>query len=349
MNSHFKPLIIALVLLISATLVSCRKTIYMTVLKPAPLTIHSSIKTIVVANRSLPSDKNKAINVIEGIISGEGLWADKEASVDAITGFDNALRQTDRFKVMRPGDLNLRGTGTNAFPQPLSWQEVEEICVKNGADALVTLEVFDSNTLTRTYPRTTQRQGNDGKTYNVVTHFHESNVTVNTGWRFYDYRRKIIVDEYRASSNNLFTSQGDTPGAALGRHLAKRDMLKQVGALGGQNYGARISPTWMTVSRYFYKKGSNDMKLAKTRAKYNDWDGAAEIWQRVISSDPKNAGKANYNMALYYERKDELEEAMNFARKAAHDYHIKQAYQYMNILQGRIADRDRLNQQLNGN
>ncbi|MCU0430784.1 MAG: DUF6340 family protein [Cytophagaceae bacterium] len=287
--------------LLLLALSACRKTIYMSVLKPAPLTVPSSVRKLVVVNRSLPSEKNKVKNVLEGIITGEGLWADKEASSDALMGFGDALRQTDRFQVTQPGDLNLRGTGTNAFPQPLSWEEVEEICNQQGADAIVSLEVFDSNTFTRNYQRTEQRKRSDGSTYTEVVHFSESNVTVNLGWRLYDVKRKVIIDEYRASSNHLFTSQGNTLSQAIGRAMAKRDMLKQVGAMGGRHYGARISPTWITVSRYIYKKGSQDLKLAKKRAKYNDWEGAAEIWQGIIASDPKNAGKACYNMALYHE------------------------------------------------
>jgi hypothetical protein len=351
MTRRYLSLRIASVLLLLILTASCKKTIYMSVMKPATLTVPGSLRTIVVANRSLPGEKrDKVINVIEGIISGEGLWADKEASVDAITGFDNSLHQTDRFRVVRPPDLKLSGTGTNAFPEPLSWADVENICNQNQADALVTLEVFDSNTLTRHYSKTEQRKRNDGTTYNVITHFSESNVTVNTGWRFYDLKRKVIVDEYRASSNHLFTSSGNTPGEALGRMMAKRDMLKQVGAMGGAHYGARISPTWVTVQRYIYNKKGEQMKRAKTRAKFNDWEGAAEIWTNVINGgDPKNAGRASYNLALYHERKDNLEEAMVWARKAAHEYNLKQGYQYMNILQGRMADKQRLDQQLNTN
>lgn len=322
----------------------------MSVMKPAILTVPSSVKTLVVANRSLPGEKkDKVINVIEGIISGEGLWADKEASVEAVTGFDQTLHQTDRYRVVRPPDLNLRGTGTNAFPEPLTWAQVEEICNQHGADALVTLDVFDSNTQTRNYFKTEQQKRSDGTVVNVTTHYAESNVTVNTGWRFYDLKRKVIIDEYRSSSNQLFTSRGNTPAEALGRMMAKRDMLKQVGTLGGNHYGARISPTWITVQRTFYKKGSDNMKNAKTRAKFNDWEGAAEIWRNVINNEPKNAGKASYNMALYYERIDDLDEAMNWAKKAAHEYNMKQAYKYMNVLQNRMYDKQKLDQQLNGN
>ena len=43
--------------------------------RPADITLSQHIKTVVVANRTTPSKKNLAGNIIEGLVTGEGIGA----------------------------------------------------------------------------------------------------------------------------------------------------------------------------------------------------------------------------------------------------------------------------------
>ena len=49
----------------------------------------------------------------------------------------------------------------------------------------------------------------------------------------------------------------------------------------------------------------------------------------------KIAGRATYNMAILSEINGDLDEALNLARKAWGDYNIKQALDYVRILENR--------------
>jgi hypothetical protein len=77
-------------------------------------------------------------------------------------------------------------------------------------------------------------------------------------------------------------------------------------------YGARISPTWYTVHREFYKKIKKDANFAtgSRRAQVNDWNGAVEAWSRAAQSrNAKVAGRAAFNLALAYEVLGDLDNA----------------------------------------
>src|SRR5258708_3763326 len=101
---------------------SCTSSLRMNVLQPAAVYIHPDIKTIALVNRTKPM--SKAANIIEGILSGEGINQDKSGVDQALGGLMNELQSSPRFKIVTT-DLFLQGSGSGgAFPVPLNWQEV---------------------------------------------------------------------------------------------------------------------------------------------------------------------------------------------------------------------------------
>ena len=59
--------------------------------RPADITLSQEIKSVVVANRTTPSKKNLAGNIIEGLVSGEGIGTDKRGSEYCLDGLVNLL------------------------------------------------------------------------------------------------------------------------------------------------------------------------------------------------------------------------------------------------------------------
>ena len=81
----------------------------------------------------------------------------------------------------------------------------------------------------------------------------------------------------------------------------------------------------------------------------NDWKGASDLWLKHTSdSDSKMAGYACYNMALACEIDGDLETAIDWAKKAYVDHKNSKALNYMNILQRRLDEQVRLDEQMNG-
>jgi len=111
--------------------------------------------------------------------------------------------------------------------------------------------------------------------------------------------------------------------------------------------GVRISPNWVRVSRYYYKKGDDRLKSAKRFVKVNNWKEAVVLWsQSAKSPDHKIAGCACHNMALAAEMEGELNIALEWANKAYKDHMLKKERTYINELNLRLMEVEKLKEQL---
>ena len=326
---------------------SCTSSVRVQVLQPADISLPDSIDRFAVANRSLPAEGQQLGNIVEGLFSGEGIGSDKRASGEAVVGVTNGLQESPRFEVTQVPE-QLYGTGTDQMPAPLDWVEVERLCSLSNADALIVLEVFDTDSKRRfdTKPKT---RTVDGETVEYMEHTANLDMTATTGWRIYYPDDKLIVDNYTFDDGKTFTAKDDNLAGAKSKLPSKENAAKEAAYVAGQAYAMRISPMFVWVSRDYYKGGSADMKMATMRAKSNDWSGAAEIWKKLAesSSDPKVKKRATYNMALAAEMEGNLDLAIDWAKKAR-DLGMKKAIQRINVLEQRKLDEQRAADQMGG-
>jgi hypothetical protein len=314
---------------------------------PAAITVPQHIQKVAIANRTKPEKKNKAENIIEGVLTGEGIAADRYGAEDCIVGLKEVLSRSPRFTIIQPPGLDLKGTGTGILPTPLSWEVVEKICRDNGADALVVLEAFDSDSHTGVESRQQTYKNAKGGDSVVTEHVARMRMKVTMGWRIYDPKQKLIVDEFRGTEEMLFDAGGPTPADAANNLPQKRSAINKTGHYAGGLYAFRISPQWKNVHRSYYTRGSSRFKKAKRMVHVNDWKGAAEQWQSDVGkSSEKVSGRAAYNLAVANEVLGNLETALEWANKAYKEFGNRKARAYVSILENRIRDRDRLKQQL---
>jgi hypothetical protein len=336
-----------LIALSSVLLQSCMTNMSIPILKPAQITLPSNFEKIAVTHRHRPNKENQVRNIVEGILTGEGLEADLEAGISALNGLKDALLKTPRYVVVEPPGLDLRGTGTSVFPAPLAWDFVERVCKDNNADALLVLEVFDSNSAISYTTAERKVKNKEGVESTVIDHVVRMRTTVNSGWRIYDYRARTIADEFKGNNWLDFTASGPTPEAALLQLLNRREALRRTGFHAGSQYGYRIAPQWIRVTREYYTKGSPSLKRAGRLAKTGDWKGAGEIWEKYSASVNKKIGmRSMYNAAIAKEVNGDLDEALIWARKCYTQWGKRKALAYSNVLRARIIDRDRLEQQM---
>lgn len=336
----------AVVILFSS---SCKtSSVSMQVLVPGIIDVPQDIKKVGIINRSLPEKGSTFGNILEGIFTGESIMADRDASMNCVHGLENQLNNSPRFKAVLLESLDLRGTGTRKFSAPLNWNVVANYCNLYDLDALVVLETFDSDIFFHESSRKRTKKVDDKK-IEYTEYLAELLMNVNAGWRIYDLKNKKIVDENSYMDEMEWNANGDTPDDARNGLPQKRKALNKSGFYAGKQYGIRISPSWMHVSRAYFVKGNDDFKLAKHMVKTQNWEAAAEVWKKYTNNpDPEIAGFACYNMALASEMQGELKIALNWAEKAMKKYGLKRAVQYVNILNRRIMDQERLRKQLDG-
>lgn len=135
-------------LLVILTLVSCKtQQLYLNVLEPAPVTMPPYIKSVGVINRSIPTDETRGLDVLDKVLSLEGVNLDKEGAMQSIRGLSDELLRNSRFdEVKTLSDIDFRTSALTGFPTPLTWEIVDQICRETKTDALFSLEKFDTDT-----------------------------------------------------------------------------------------------------------------------------------------------------------------------------------------------------------
>ena len=77
--------------------------------RPADITVSQDIQNVVIANRSRPSKENLTGNIVEGIISGEGIGTDRRGAESCIDGLINMLGNSERFILKNTDGIELKG------------------------------------------------------------------------------------------------------------------------------------------------------------------------------------------------------------------------------------------------
>lgn len=332
----------------SVALYSCSSTnlVYIRVQQPAPVTISPEIKNVGIVNRSTVSDKNKALDIIDKVLTVEGDSLDRQAAQAGVIGLADELIKNNRFTgVTAFNSLDLRTNVPGQFPAPLTWDVVEKICREKHVDALFSLELFDTDSKVSYAAVPVSLKTPLG---NIPGIEHHANMltTVKTGWRIYDPVEKVILDEYPITKDVTFTGKGINPVAAAGAIINRKEALIDVSRKTGQDYAFRLIPYWIRVTRDYYVKGTDNFSVAKRRAQTGNWDGAAELWKKeTTSSSSKIAGRACYNMAIICEINGQLDKAIEWAQKAYENYNNKLALRYINMLKDRKASNNVLNYQ----
>ena len=333
--------------LITSVLSSCvTSSVMLDVQRPADITVSQNIQNVVIVNRSRPSKENLTGNIVEGLISGEGIGHDRNGAEYCMEGLSTMLLKSERYSLKNSVALELKGTGTAVFPIPLDWNEVTSICDTYDADGLLVLETFDSDSRTIVGSPITSTRKVKGVKVKEIKYPATLIMEIQSGWRIYDIKNKIIVDENKFTEVKEFEAYGFSPDDAVRNLPSKSSAIRESGIFAGQQYGFRISPMWVKVRRTYFTGKHDDLKLAKSYVKRGDWDAAIEIWKKLVNhSDNKIARKSTYNMAIASEIKGGLDTAIEWANKAK-ELGEKKAYNYINVLHIRKMNEEKLKQQL---
>lgn len=338
-----------LISLITFSLYSCRSTnlVFISVLQPAPVTVPANIKNVGIVNRSVVNDKNKALDIVDKVLSIEGDSLDTQVAQEGITGLADELIKNNRFSnVTAFNNMDLRSNVPGQFSAPLSWDQVDKICREKNIDVLFVLELFDTDSKV-SYAAVPVSIKTPLGNVPGIEHRASMLTNVKTGWRIYDPAQQVLLDEFAVAQHVTFSGKGINPVAAAGAIMNRKEALKDVSNRTGHEYALRLIPYWIRVSRDYYVKGTDNFKIAKRKAQTRNWEGAAELWKKeTTSSSNRIAGRACYNMAISSEINGELDLAIEWAQKAYENYGNRLALQYVNILRNRKGNNNVLKDQL---
>lgn len=342
-----KKNIFPLAIIIIFAFVSCKTTsVYIEVLKPADINIPGKHETITVINRSLPGKGSKGGNFAEGLFSGEGIHQDRNASDNCVNNFSVSINEAPKYKSNKGDNFELYGTGTKEWPIPINWDTVTKITSFYNTDLLIVLETFDSDSRyfsnVKNYTTTV-----DGKKVEKQKYTEGLEIYIDAGWRVYDPNKKQILDQQTFRDTKVWEYSDDVQENARRKIPTKKEAVAQAGSFAGYMYAKRISPTWATEPRTIFRTKDPEMKAAVKLVRNSNWKDAYQIWDKLKNSDDvKMSAYALHNIALYYEFNDDVDLALEYANNAYKKYNNDHTAKYINILTGRQAEINRINEQL---
>ncbi len=322
------------------------------VLQPAEIFIPENVETIVTIDRSKPA--KGFLSFLEGAITGEEIGQDKEGRKRALQGLTEALTRTPRFNVVHSGYEKTGANSSLRLIDPMNWYEVKALCKEFKADAVLAIEMYDSDVAVVTSEKERKKKDKDGKEY-IETYFEDKmDLSIKMGWRLYDPVNKIIIDEFTTRDEDGANADGVTKEAARKNLPDVYQMARDISFVAGRLYGERIAPTWVFVNRDYYTsvKGPEQsaMERAARMAETKDWRNAAKVWNEVIASsvDTETQGKAAYNMAIANECLGKLQNARDWAQKAYVEFGNKKAKGYIQTIETRIYEQQLVEEQMKG-
>lgn len=311
--------------------VSCTKHISVNVMHPAQIHIPKDLQKVLVVDRTQfeKGGGKKVGKVLEVLFTRKPIGGDRYGKRGCMETLNMLLVQNERISHANVEVIVLKNSNKTFQNQtPIEANFLDSICQKHHADAVISLEYFNSFVPDRGFRHHNDINQND-RAY------------VTTKWRLYYPKEQKILDEIEFQSFGIGYSTRffDVP--------SNYRAIYNAGAQASDWYMKRIVPSMYIERRMYYAKGSKEMKMAKKHVEANNWDEAKFLWEAVIdhSSDNKLLQKATYNLALAFEQLGELELALEWANKSARAGN-KYASNYIRIIQTLINEKPLLEMQL---
>ena len=333
-----------------ATFVGCGSTkeIVLQTLEPSPVHISQKIKRIGIVNRSILPELEEDEIGLNRMVAAEEQWLSEKGRNAALTGLFNELLKDNRFETVKildsiPQEILHFEMGNDS----ISWTTVENICNTYDVDAIFSMAFFDTQTKV-SIKKTSMMQPN---LMRVKVKVPAQELTLETlienGWKIYYPNSKEIIDEIVFNDQVISKGKGTNPIEAYKAIEDRKETLVEQSKASGSNYGQRLLPFENSVERSYFARGTTNFEQASVLVENGDWQGASQLWQKELdNANSKIAGRACYNMAVLNEINGDLTAAMDWASKSYKVHEIKDAMEYLDILEYRLFQNQILEQQV---
>lgn len=204
-------------------------------------------------------------------------------------------------------DSALRATDVTPRESGLTPLEVKELAQGLGADVVIALENLQikATKAIRYLPEWNGYYGTlDVKVYPTV--------------KVYLPNRKGPMVTINNNDSIFWEEYGNTEVNVRGYLPTDEQMLSEASDFAGSLPVKYLLPYWKTSYRYLFVNGSVDMRDAAMYAKEKAWEKAFKLWEQAYNTAKSDKKKmhAAFNIALYYEMNDKLEDAEKWALQA---------------------------------
>lgn len=346
-------LYLAILFLLTISLASCstgKRMVKINTVKPADISVPAGVKTLLVVDRT-KFNKN-LLNVAESLLTGELPGEDKAATQALIQAFRAKLNASSRFTSKVAPTREDGNSISTAFPKQMSWTKVKALCATYGADAIVAVEIFDTDFIVTHGKRKTKKKVKDGDTEKEieVDEFYAKGVdNLKAGIKFYIPRTQTIIDQKLYKRTGRWEAAAATKAEAVAALITKNNASRKLSKKIGRSYAYRVSPMPIKLTRRFRGKAKKSPELEQG-SRYADvakWKEAINVWKSGLTRAPnKECGYLSYNIAVAYEVLNDLANAKEWAQTSYVRYGNKDGKEYYDLLTRRIRNEERAKEQL---
>jgi len=305
---------LAFVTIFLLTLGSCQslEQISIDYLQPADLSFPPQLRKVAIVNNTSNIPDNKLITTTEKIKEGTPLVSRATAYANgdpkiATESLAEEIAHQNYFEEVVICDSALRANDKLARESTLSQEEVRQLASSLGVDFIIALENLQlkATKSVRFLNEFNCFQGAvDVKVYPTV--------------KVYLPERSRPMTTLHPNDSIFWEEFGGTAVEAATRMIRDKQMLEEAAVFAGTVPVKYLVPMWKKGTRYLYTGGSVPMRDAAIYVRENSWDDAYELWNQAFegTKNQKKKMRAALNIAVYYEMKDSLAKAEEWAEKA---------------------------------
>ena len=257
---------------------------------PADISFPASLKRVAVVNN--------VANIPEQAETGKAPNEDSNHPLTRLHNGDATLTTESLAETLAEGnyfdevvicDSSLCTTSDENSTPTLSTHEVNQLISKLDVDFLIALENIQLNSTRK--------------------------ISYLSNWGF--FYGTVDVKVYPTVRIYLPNRKGPMATINSNDSIDEKEMIRQASEFAGTVPVKHLLPYWKTANRYFFSGGSVNMRDAAIYAREHNWDKAIELWkQQYDNKKGKQQMYAAYNIALGYEMKDDITQALEWALKA---------------------------------
>lgn len=305
---------LAFVSLFLLALSSCQslEQISIDYLQAADLSFPPQLRKVAVVNNTGNTPDNKLITQSEKIkdnslfVSRATAYANGDTKI-ATESLAEEIAHQNYFDEVVICDSALRANDKLARESTLSQEEVRKLALDLGVDLIIAVEnlQFKATKTIRYLDEFNCFQGAvDVKAYPTV--------------RIYLPERSRPMNTLHPNDSIFWEEFGASAVEAATHMIPDKEMLQEAAEFAGTIPVKYIVPMWKKGTRYLYTGGSVPMRDAAVYVRENSWDDAYELWRQAFegTKSEKKKMRAALNIAVYYEMKDSLPQAQEWAEKA---------------------------------
>lgn len=341
---------ILIAILISILFTSCSNMNYIGIetYNPAEVTFPENVGTVVIVNNAILQPNNFGIDAVLVNKQIDTCTVKLDSALYYATqSLAGNLQDSKYFNKVLIYKEPVRSSGEFYSDEKLTPENVELICSRTGADAVISIDRIMFNTRLFVYPLNYDYLMGDItiKIASEIRSYLPGRANPLATIHIHDSIHTMFDTEIEQKSNLPIIKLPPTEDMA--NYAAEEIFSKAT---------PNLVPHWNNESRHYFKGLNSRWKEATVCATNEKWNKAAEYWQQIFnkSSGTGTKAKAAFNMALHNELKGNLPQALEWAEKSKTLFEKKYknnnnnkelAQVYVEILTKRIHADNRLNVQ----